>query len=182
MLTKNQCILHSIPVFFLTLATPNPSIGKMSAHTLLTCNALASASLYTATVATPMRLAVLITRHAISPLFAMSTLENISIPALPLLRSVAAEKGIVARLAGYLRRRGRHWPRIAIPNTCGPRKAMARYSAIAICGGAYLSINTSTEKKRGAIIMKYDYTSSVPRTYYRRSPSVRVDKTATLSP
>lgn len=43
--------------------------------TIETCKEFSSASLYTATVFTPSRLAVRITRHAISPLFAISTLS-----------------------------------------------------------------------------------------------------------
>ena len=45
-------------------------------HTILTCNAFLSASLYTATVLTPILCAVRITLQAISPRLATSSLSN----------------------------------------------------------------------------------------------------------
>lgn len=145
-------------MFEYTRIIGNPRTGQSNAYPLLTCKASASASLYTATVATPMRLAVLITRHAISPLFAMRTLENISPP--PTLQSVVVERSlIVARLAaGHLRSRGRrHWLWIVAPNTRAPRKAMVHFLAITdyYCGSLARILSTSAlghgDKKRGAI-------------------------------
>jgi hypothetical protein len=47
----------------------------MLSSAIVTCAALRSASLYTATVGTPRRFAVAITRHAISPRFATTNLR-----------------------------------------------------------------------------------------------------------
>jgi hypothetical protein len=44
-------------------------------HTIFTCNASRSTSLYTATVFTPSFRAVRMTRHAISPLLAVRSVE-----------------------------------------------------------------------------------------------------------
>lgn len=54
------------------------SKNPLTLLTIATCIAFLSASLYTATVFTPSRWAVFITRHAISPRLAIRSLSNIS--------------------------------------------------------------------------------------------------------